>query len=149
MSYTKTGIARRHGIDQPGIVGMVTSERTGYYHNSRCLAWLQKPVGSDFILCEMGAATLADGRNNVAAEALRVEAAWLWFMDDDHVFAPDTLLRLLKRQRDEGAALVQPLVVSRRSPQRPIFFADVPGTSTMTDSGLIASYRAHVDFGPP
>ena len=128
----------------PGIVGMVTSERTGFYHNSRCLAWLQKPLGSDFILCEMGAATVAAGRNNVVAEALRVSAAWLWFMDDDHVFAPDTLLRLLARLKD--AALVQPLVVSRRSPHHAIVFEDVPVEPTMSDAELVASYLAHSRF---
>lgn len=43
------------------------------------------------------------------------DAEWLWFIDDDHPFEPDVLLRLLDRQVD----IIQPLVSTRKPPYRP------------------------------
>ena len=41
---------------------------------------------------------------------------WLWFMGDDHVFKPDTLLRLLMHDAD----VVVPLVLQRQEPFLPV-----------------------------
>jgi hypothetical protein len=127
----------------PGVIGMVSSERTGFYYNSCCLAWLKKPAGSGFFMFEAGT-SLAWGRNQVVEEALRADAAWLWFMDDDHVFAPETLMRLLDRR----VSIVQPLYVGRRSPHEPILFDYFPVEASMSDEQLVHSAR-HARIGGP
>lgn len=48
---------------------------------------------------------------------------WVWIMGDDHIFAPDTLIRLLNHEVD----VVSPLVLMRQAPYSPIVFkADLP-----------------------
>lgn len=51
---------------------------------------------------------------------------WLWFMDDDHSFPPDLLLKLIERKVD----VVAPLYLTRRSPFGPVMAgAPFEGTS--------------------
>jgi hypothetical protein len=44
-------------------------------------------------------------RNKVTAEALNLGAEWVWYVDDDQVFVPDTLTRLLARNVDVVSGL--------------------------------------------
>lgn len=44
--------------------------------------------------------SVAQARNEIAAEALDRGAEWIWWLDDDLIFAPDTLLRALERPED-------------------------------------------------
>ena len=53
--------------------------------------------------------SIAEARNEVLQEA---EGDWVWFIDDDHTFAPDLMMRLLQRNVD----IVQPLVLTRYAP---------------------------------
>ena len=47
-----------------------------------------------------------------------MEGDWVWIMGDDHVFAPDTLMRLLKHDVD----VVVPIVIRRQPPFIPVLF---------------------------
>jgi len=48
---------------------------------------------------------------------------WLWFMDDDHAFPPDLLLRL----DSHNMPLVVPLCLQRVSPFKPVVYVDKDG----------------------
>ena len=67
-------------------------------------------------------------RNELIRQALAAGAGWVCFIDDDHVFPRDVLIRLLKRDRD----LVVPAVLSRWPPHEliawPTFDVDVDAT---------------------
>lgn len=54
-------------------------------------------------------------RNTIAR---RATGDHVWFVDDDHTFPPDTLDRLLARD----VPIVAPLVLTKRSPFRPVAF---------------------------
>ena len=41
--------------------------------------------------------SVAQARNEIAAEALRLGAQWIWWLDDDLIFNPGTLMRMLQR----------------------------------------------------
>ena len=48
------------------------------------------------------------------------EGEWVWIMGDDHIFAPDILIRLLSHDVD----VVSPLVLMRQAPYSPIVFRE-------------------------
>lgn len=43
---------------------------------------------------------------------------WVWFIDDDHTFEPDVLLRLLDRKVE----IIQPMVATRKPPYHPYVY---------------------------
>jgi len=44
--------------------------------------------------------SVAKARNTIAAEALRQGADWIWWLDDDLIFRPETLLKALERPEE-------------------------------------------------
>jgi len=71
---------------------------------------LATPQGT--ALVQAKGANIAENRNGIAEEALKIGAEWVFYVDDDQVFAPDTLLQLLKHDKD----VVSGLYVSREAP---------------------------------
>lgn len=59
------------------------------------------------------------GRNTLAEKALERGSEWLMFVDDDHVFPADILLRLL----EHDVPVVGALYMQRQVPFRPIAYA--------------------------
>lgn len=59
--------------------------------------------------------------NACIREMLNSDGEWIWIMGDDHIFQPDTLIRLLDHRLD----VVLPLVVRRRPPFIPVLFKEV------------------------
>jgi len=57
-------------------------------------------------------------RNKIASKFLETDAEYLFFLDDDMVFDPDTLIRLLKRDRKVAGALT----FIRSEPHEPSFY---------------------------
>ena len=58
---------------------------------------------------------------NAAVRAMfEADKAWLWIMDNDHVFPPDILLNLLERDVD----IVTPLYLRRLAPFLPVLHGD-------------------------
>jgi hypothetical protein len=60
------------------------------------------------------------GRNNVVRESLESGSEWVLFIDDDHVFQPDLLMRLLSHEE----MIVSSLYLQRQLPCRPIVYTD-------------------------
>jgi hypothetical protein len=121
----------------PGVIGVVSGDRTAYKEFAVCLALAQRPAGCDLIWLPSTAGGVAAGRNTVVRRALELHSAWVWFMDDDHTFAPTTLLRLLKR----GVDMVQPLVLRRHPPYAPLLFRHFHVDSTLTDADLLRAFE--------
>lgn len=107
-----------------GVVGVIANDTSRYSLFTVCLTSLRSPVNtipkwaltSDRIL----------GRNRVVKEALDVGAEWLLFLDDDHVFGPELLNRLLAHEKP----IVGSLYLQRMMPFAPVAYA------SKTDDGV-------------
>lgn len=70
------------------------------------------PSGVDVDIRVGRGANIAKNRNGLTEIALATGAEWIWYVDDDQVFAPDTLQRLLAHDVD----VVSGLYVARDFP---------------------------------
>lgn len=70
---------------------------------TECLANLRKPEGTEVVI-EMGI-DIAINRRNIVRHALDKGCGWVFFVDDDMVFRPDHLERLLAHDVDVVASL--------------------------------------------
>jgi hypothetical protein len=122
-------------VDKWGTIAVVSTDRVTYQPLAACLANVQRPPGTGVFWQTSSAGRVAKGRNECVRQALAAGASWLWFMDDDHVFAPSTLMRLLRHNVD----IVVPLVVSRHPPCEPLVFANFDIHPTMTDAEMVAA----------
>jgi len=99
-----------------GIVGIVVNSAARYHAFTVCITSMKAPpntslqwvLGSDRII----------GRNKLVKNAIRDGAEWLFFLDDDHAFAPDILMRLLAHDKD----IVASLYLQRIKPFVPIAY---------------------------
>lgn len=65
-------------------------------------------------------ACIAENRNRLTQRALELGADWIFYVDDDQLFDPPALKRLLARQVD----VVSGLYLSREFPFRPVAFTE-------------------------
>jgi GT2 family glycosyltransferase len=123
-------------IQRPGLIAVLSGDRATLPDFAACLTPLQRPEGSRFLWRTAGGGGLADGRNRIMRAALASDAGWVFCLDDDHTFAPDVLLRLLRHDLD----LVQPLVLMRVVPYNPTLFHTLTGeaiTPEATDADMV------------
>lgn len=94
-----------------GTIAILSSE-----HGRYTRFWLSqlglKPPGPTKLVTKFSV-NIAEARNEALADA---EGEWLWFIDDDHTFAPDLLTKLIARDVD----VIQPLVLARYAPFGPV-----------------------------
>ena len=90
----------------------VAHKQVGLSNTWIALTALQRPQGTVLLTAE--GTTVAKQRNVLAQQALDLGAAWVLFVDDDHVFPPDALLRLLAWE----IPVVGGLYVTRTPPYR-------------------------------
>ena len=100
----------------PGTIGICANDTgrfTGFAHS---LCGVQSPIGSK-IAWAIGS-DIAEGREILVRD--RMQGDWMWFMDDDHAFASDTLMHLLAR----GLPVIAPVVLQRQQPFLPVAMID-------------------------
>lgn len=91
-----------------GIIGLavrsyMSSWTLGYYSR------LVKPEGSRLVLCEGSA---VHGQRNRICRQITPKDDWVFFLDDDMIFEPDTLMRLLSA----NVPIIGGLYLTRRPP---------------------------------
>lgn len=99
------------GPTHVGTVGILTAEAgrfARFWHSI-----LQMGVPGSVNMITKFSLNIAQARNEILDEA---RGDWVWFMDDDHIFDPQLLVRLLAR----GVDVIQPLVLSRYAPFAPV-----------------------------
>lgn len=109
---------RRLGVGgrlTPGTVAIAADETARYTAFAMSLQNLEAPAGS-VTLWQLGS-DVAAGRNR-ACESLQGD--WLFFVDDDHAFAPDILMRLLNHDKP----IVAPNVLRRHQPFKSVACVD-------------------------
>lgn len=99
-----------------GIIGMACGETARYSECYASLMALEKPPGTVFLQCK--SMSIADNFNKIAREFLASSAQWLFLVNDDHLWAPNTLTKLLAHNVD----IVTGLYVARTQPFLPVIF---------------------------
>jgi hypothetical protein len=93
-----------------GIIGVSGGDLARYAVFYDSLLGLKKPPGTGLV--PVHGASPAENRNIIAEQAMRLGAPWILYLDDDQVIAPDTLLQLIRADKD----VVSGLYVSREAP---------------------------------
>jgi hypothetical protein len=109
------------GQDFPvGTVGVPCSDLARYHLFTNSLMQLRVPDGTHFSFHH--SASIIQNLNQIVG-AMEPESEWLWVMGDDHVFAADTLMRLLAWDVD----IVAPLCARRAAPFNLVAFTEQMG----------------------
>ncbi len=95
----------------PGTIAITAAETGRYTRFAICVQGLVAPPGS-VSKWRLGS-DIAAARNEACAA---VEGDWIWFIDDDHAFKGDIIVRLLERNVD----IVTPLCLRRQQPFLPV-----------------------------
>lgn len=132
-------IQRKRLIDQPGVIACISGDRSTYPQFTRAMMQLFYPPGTRMEWRLAGGGALAYERTHIALKALNGGAAWIWFIDDDHTFHPNTLLRLLQCNVD----MVQPLLCTRRPPLNVNLPKHFPVSQDTTDAQLLEMLAAN------
>ena len=103
-------------MSRPGVVGVACAELGRYSQFSECLANLVQPEDTT-VKFEVGI-DVAVNRRNIVRFALDREAEWVWFVDDDMLFAPGHLTGLLAH----GQPIVASLYLNRKPPYYPVAY---------------------------
>lgn len=101
----------------PGTIAIPCGELGRYSAFSYSMACLQYPPATTISM--MQSLSIPRNLNMVIRDALAKPATeWVWLQADDHVFEPDSLMRLLSRDVD----VVVPFILRRRPPFAPVLF---------------------------
>lgn len=87
------------------------------------LAMLRKE--GDTLVSFICGSLIYDARNKLAAQAVKLEADYILWLDSDMTFDPDTLQRLFKTLEDNDADVVSGLYFRRAAPYTPVAFSEV------------------------
>jgi GT2 family glycosyltransferase len=119
-------------VRRPGAVCVVSGDRTSHARFAASLATLVCPPGTRLHWRFSGGGGVAMARNEVIQQALDGGAEWVLLVDDDHVFRPDLLARLLRHDRD----LVVPTVLGRWPPHELMAWPDFAIAPDASDDEL-------------
>jgi glycosyltransferase involved in cell wall biosynthesis len=103
---------RQKVTDRPGTVVLLSAELGRYTAAQQCFDALEVPPGTTRVR-HAGRSDLSGNRNAIV-EAFRGD--WLAMIDDDQVYEPGMLLRLLQHLRDPRVDIVTPLILRRKPP---------------------------------
>jgi hypothetical protein len=111
-----------------GTVAFMTTGLGRYTASAQCMVALERPEGTRSQWFS-GGVNIGANRNIVAAQ---FAGDWLCMVDDDQVFAPDLLVRLLRHLDDDRVDIVVPLIVRRNPPHAPVLLVQAPRKGTRT-----------------
>lgn len=89
---------------------------------AQSLAMLQKPEGVECSLAMQMGSLIYTSRNNLAQQAIQMEADYVFWLDSDMVFEPDTLVRMLKTVQEKDIDILTGLYFRRVRPYTPVLF---------------------------
>jgi hypothetical protein len=119
----------------PGTIVLVEASLGRYSDFEVSLERLLVPTGTQLARIRGGSSALSQ---NVGVRGRTGE--WVWFIDDDHTFEPDVLLRLLAHKVD----VVAPLIPMRNAPYKLVLYKQLDLTEC---EGRVTNYKeAFYDF---
>jgi hypothetical protein len=101
----------------PGVIGFTGAELARYHHFTAAWAEVQVPEGTSQY-AGLGYDTACNSNDIIKDMLSKPKAQWVWIMDDDHLFAPETCIALL----DADVDVIIPLYAQRVPPFRPCIF---------------------------
>lgn len=99
-----------------GVIGISSGEMVRHASFYDELTYVDRPEGT--IVSHVIAPLVHESRNQIAEKALTVGAEWVWYVDDDHSFHADTLMRLLAWD----VSIVSGLYLRRTYPFKPVLY---------------------------
>ena len=144
-----------------GVIGISSGESARYASFYDELTQVDRP--DNVVVSHAVGLYINKNRDQLAAHALDLGAEWIWYVDDDHVFYPDTLEKLLAHDVD----IVSGVSVKRVAPFIPIVYYDEDADGEMQkhaftpgDTGLksvlavgagclLVKTKVHRELGPP
>lgn len=81
-----------------GVVGISTAETGRYSVFYASLAGMQRPENTMVVFAR--SAVISENRNHISEVAIAEKADWVLYLDDDHILQGQTLLKLLKHDKD-------------------------------------------------
>lgn len=103
-------------MEKKVLIGLITGEYVRQASFIPSFIGLLRPEGSATVTVH--GQSPAANRNDIIRQALKHDFTHIFFMDDDMVFPPDTLEKLMKHDKD----IVSALYLLRSFPHRPAFF---------------------------
>ena len=110
----------------PGVIGISSGESSRYASFYDELTQVERPEGT--IVSHAVGLYIQKNRDQLAAHAIELGAEWIWYVDDDHVFPPDTLQKLLAHNVD----IVSGVYVKRVAPFLPVVYDHEDTNGEMT-----------------
>lgn len=102
---------------KPGLVLIVSQDLARYPEFTTSLLNLHVPQNTTW---QWASGTSIEGNRNLAMSRIPNEAEWIYTIDDDHEFEPDTLMFLIQRMfSDERIDILQGLCHTRKPPYLP------------------------------
>ena len=89
---------------------------------AQSLAMLKKPEGVECTLAMQMGSLIYTSRNNLAQQAIQMGADYVFWLDSDMVFEPDTLERMLKTVQERDIDILTGLYFRRVKPYSPVLF---------------------------
>ena len=93
------------------------------------LAMLEKPKGETVVGFQIGS-LIYEARNQLARQAIKMEADYVFWLDSDMVFEPDILTRLIEDYKAGKGDIISGLYFRRVSPFTPVIFDTLDITDT-------------------
>lgn len=104
---------------------------------AQSLAMIRKPEGDDVACSFQMGSLIYTSRNNLALQAFKIEADYVFWLDSDMVFSQDLLVNMKKKMDDEGLDFLTGLYFRRVPPFTPVLFdkldIDEEGNCSWTD----------------
>ena len=101
-----------------GIIGVSSAEHARHASFYDELSYVDRPP--DTVVSHAVGLYVNENRNQISTHALELGAEWVWYIDDDHCFHPDTLTRLLAHNVD----IVSGLYCRRVAPFHPVIYME-------------------------
>ena len=106
------------------LVGIISNDAARFSEFWSCVLRLKVPAGS--VKEQVIGGDWCSARNELAQRCVDENYDFLWFMDDDHSFAPDLLQKLLDAAVTYDLPVVNPLCTMRTAPFHLVTFAANP-----------------------
>lgn len=106
------------------LVGIIANDAARFSEFWSCVLRLQVPKGS--LKEQVIGGDWCAARNDLARRCIDEGFDYLWFMDDDHSFAPDLLAKLLSAATANDLPIVNPLCTTRTAPFHLVTYAANP-----------------------
>lgn len=105
------------------LIGLPTLGRPVSLKWAQSYKSLTPPINYNMTICEVRGRPVAEARNFMAEEALRIEARYLFFLGDDVVVPPHTLRQLVTRmENNKSIGVIGGVYCSKSIPTAPLVF---------------------------